>query len=82
MGKYSKLDTAAEQIKAEAMGAADEASSWLGDIGERFNDAIDEYGDAAKRWSETVSTQTKENPLLAVGIAFAAGIVIARILRR
>lgn len=57
-------------------------SSVLDDVHDNFNDMIDEYSESLKKWARVVSDQTRQTPLLALGAAFAAGIVISKLTRR
>lgn len=47
-----------------------------------LRDAGTRFADGAKKFSEAATEQIRENPLAAFGIAFAAGIVVSRWLRR
>lgn len=47
-----------------------------------LRDAGARFADGAKKFSETATEQIRENPIAAFGIAFAAGIVVSRLLRR
>jgi ElaB/YqjD/DUF883 family membrane-anchored ribosome-binding protein len=47
-----------------------------------LRDAGARFADGAKKFSEAAAEQVRENPLAAFGIAFAAGIVVSRWLRR
>ena len=49
---------------------------------EDLRDAGARFADGAKKFGEAAAEQVRENPLAAFGIAFAAGIVVSRWLRR
>lgn len=77
-GAEENRDTAAGELhnlraKLRANGAQLEDD--LRDAGARF-------ADGAKKFSEAATEQIRENPVVAFGIAFAAGIVVSRWLRR
>ena len=47
-----------------------------------LRDAGARFADGAKKFGEAAAEQVRENPLAAFGIAFAAGLVVSRWLRR
>ncbi len=47
-----------------------------------LRDAGTRFADGAKKFGEAATEQIRENPLAAFGIAFAAGVVVSRWLRR
>jgi ElaB/YqjD/DUF883 family membrane-anchored ribosome-binding protein len=67
----AKLASSAEALRAQA-----------NDLEDQLRDAGRRLLEGAKELGNTASTQTKLHPLAAVGIAFAAGVILARALRR
>lgn len=47
-----------------------------------LREAGDRFADGAKKFSAAATEQIREHPLAAFGVAFAAGVVISRWLRR
>ena len=73
-----KLDAAAEKIDA----AADDLNERIAEIQERLKADGERLLASARELGEVVSKQTRLHPLTACGIAFVAGIAVARLLRR
>lgn len=89
MSATAKINQAADAVKdgtdeiaatlkrgARQINAADDS------IGDRIRDVADELSEDVGRWADIVSSKTKENPLLALGIAVAAGVFLAKLSRR
>ena len=49
---------------------------------EELNAAGERFGDGAKRLSSVASDQIRAHPLVAIGIAVAAGVLLSRLSRR
>jgi ElaB/YqjD/DUF883 family membrane-anchored ribosome-binding protein len=73
-----KLDAAAEKIDA----AADNLNERIGEIQERLKADGERLLATAREFGDVISKQTRQHPLTACGIAFVAGIAVARLLRR
>jgi ElaB/YqjD/DUF883 family membrane-anchored ribosome-binding protein len=73
-----KLDAATEKIDA----AADNLNERLGEIQERLKADGERLLASARELGEVISKQTRQHPLTACGVAFVAGIAVARLLRR
>jgi ElaB/YqjD/DUF883 family membrane-anchored ribosome-binding protein len=73
-----KLDAAAEKIDA----AADDLNERISEIQERLKVDGERLLASARELGEVISKQTRQHPLTACGIAFVAGIAVARLLRR
>ena len=52
------------------------------ELGDELADARDRIGEGAKKFGDAAAEQIREHPLAAFGIAFAAGVLLTRILRR
>jgi ElaB/YqjD/DUF883 family membrane-anchored ribosome-binding protein len=78
----AKINSTAEASQSAADDAVDASERFVDGIRDRIDDVIDTYADTINAWSRTLTEQTKANPLLAVGVAFAAGAVISKLLRR
>ncbi len=73
-----KLDAAAEKIYA----AADDLNERISEIQERLKADGERLFASAREFGEVISKQTRLHPLTACGVAFVAGIAVARLLRR
>ncbi len=73
-----KLDAAAEKIDA----AADDLNARIEEIQERLKADGERLLASAREWGDVISKQTRQHPLTACGVAFVAGIAVARLLRR
>ncbi len=75
---HSDIDTAAEKI-------VDHVES-LRDRGKELEEQLRETGrrflNNAKEWSDTATKQARLHPLAAIGLAFVAGALVVRVLRR
>jgi ElaB/YqjD/DUF883 family membrane-anchored ribosome-binding protein len=49
---------------------------------DELRDAGERFAQGAKKFSEAAAEQVREHPMAAFGIAFAAGVVVSRWLRR
>ncbi len=87
------LDEGRERIAEDAEAIGDASENDLHTLreklranGARLEDDLRDAGtrlaDGAKKFSEAATEQIRDNPLAAFGVAFAAGIVISRLLRR
>lgn len=63
------------RLRAKLRANGEQLEDELRDAGERF-------ADGAKKLGEAAVEQVREHPLAAFGVAFAAGVVVARWLRR
>jgi ElaB/YqjD/DUF883 family membrane-anchored ribosome-binding protein len=82
---HARVDRAAEKIDAatdKMDAAADDLNERIGEISERLKADGERLLESARELGEMISKQTKQNPLTACGIAFVAGIAVARLLRR
>jgi ElaB/YqjD/DUF883 family membrane-anchored ribosome-binding protein len=66
-GEFSKLGA-----KLRANGAR---------LEDELQDARDRLGEGARKFGDAAAEQIREHPLAAFGIAFAAGVLISRMLR-
>ena len=73
-----KLDAAAEKIDA----VADDLNERISDIQERLKADGERLLASAREFGDVISKQTRLHPLAACGVAFVAGIAVARLLRR
>ena len=73
-----KLDAAAEKIDA----AADDLNARIDEIQERLKADGERLLASAREFGDIISKQTRQHPLTACGVAFIAGIAVARLLRR
>lgn len=73
-----KLDAAAEKIDA----VADDLNDRLSEIQERLKADGERLFASAREFGDVISKQTRLHPLTACGVAFVAGIAVARLLRR
>jgi ElaB/YqjD/DUF883 family membrane-anchored ribosome-binding protein len=89
MSATAKINLAADAVKDET----DEIAATLkrgarqingadDTVSDRIREVADELSDDVSRWAGIVSSKTKENPLLAIGIAVAAGVFLAKLSRR
>lgn len=87
------LDETRERVGNDAHSIKDSASEEMQSLreklranGEQLEDELRDAGariaDGAKTFSDAATDQIRENPLIAFGVAFAAGLVISRLLRR
>ena len=74
----SKLDEAARTASRFSDKLRDNGAA----LQEELSAAGERFGDGAKRLSAVTSEQIRAHPLAAIGIAVAAGYVVARLLRR
>jgi ElaB/YqjD/DUF883 family membrane-anchored ribosome-binding protein len=75
---HNGVDAANEKIKEAAAEIEDHAS----DLESQLRDSGERLLESARKIGDVISRQTKEHPLAACGIAFVAGIAVARMLRR
>ncbi len=73
-----KLDAAAEKIDE----AADDLNARISEIQERLKADGERLLASAREFGDVISKQTRLHPLTACGVAFVAGIAVARLLRR
>ena len=73
-----KLDAAAEKIDA----AAEDLNERISEIQERLKADGERLLASARELGDVISKQTRLHPLTACGVAFVAGIAVARLLRR
>jgi ElaB/YqjD/DUF883 family membrane-anchored ribosome-binding protein len=73
-----KLDAAAEKIDA----AADDLNARINEIQDRLKADGERLFASAREFGDIISKQTRQHPLTACGVAFVAGIAVARLLRR
>ena len=75
---HNGVDTVEKKIDA----SADAYSSHLASIETQLRDAGERILANAKEVSDAAGKQMRANPLAAFGVAFVAGIALARLLRR
>jgi ElaB/YqjD/DUF883 family membrane-anchored ribosome-binding protein len=75
---HNGVDTTEEQIDA----SVDAFSSRLAALEAQLRDSGERLLASAKEMSGIASTQMRTHPLAAFGVAFVAGIAVARLLRR
>ena len=73
-----KIDAATDKMDA----AADDLNDRIGEISERLKADGERLLASARELGEVISKQTRQHPLTACGIAFVAGIAVARLIRR
>lgn len=61
---------------------AEAAGERLADLEQQLRDAGDRLRDGARELASVASEQMRQRPLLAFGVAFLAGMTVARLLRR
>ena len=87
------LNEGRERIAENVDAIGDTAEGELHSLGEKLRangaqleddlrDAGTRFANGAKKFSEAATEQIRDNPLAAFGVAFAAGIVVSRLLRR
>ena len=82
---HASVDKAADKIEAAAEkvdAAADDLNARISEIQERLKADGERLFASAREFGEVISKQTRQNPLTACGVAFVAGIAVARLLRR
>jgi ElaB/YqjD/DUF883 family membrane-anchored ribosome-binding protein len=86
------IEEAGESIADVAKTSAKTAKNEFGKLGaklrangarleDELSDARDRIGEVARKFGDAAAEQIREHPLAAFGIAFAAGVVLSRILR-
>lgn len=85
----STVEELATRARHRVDAAADKVDENIDDVADRFADLeaqLRETGERllenAKSLSAEASRHTRQHPLAAIGIAFAAGIVVSKLLRR
>jgi ABC-type transporter Mla subunit MlaD len=73
-----KIDAAADKMDA----AADDLNDRIGEISERLKADGERLLASACELGDVLAKQTRQHPLTACGIAFVAGIAVARLIRR
>jgi ElaB/YqjD/DUF883 family membrane-anchored ribosome-binding protein len=68
-----------DRIAESAHGAIDRASQTASDVAERFGQRGEELWAMKDDYMETARDYVKENPLMALGIALAAGYLFGKI---
>ncbi|MGA8277821.1 MAG: hypothetical protein WB784_06465 [Rhodanobacteraceae bacterium] len=87
------IDNSAERLSANAREAANEAKGEFRKLGAKLRsntsnleddlcDAGQRFAEGTRKFSEAAAEQIREHPLAAFGVAFAAGMVITRWMRR
>lgn len=86
---HSTVDDLAERARNHVDATADRVDDTIDEYADRFADleaqlrsAGDRLVENAKVLSAEASRHTRSHPLAAIGIAFAAGIVVSKLLRR
>jgi len=84
-----RVDAAADKAADKIDEAADKVDESIDDVADRFADieeqlrlAGDRLIENARILSAEASKQTRLHPLTAIGVAFAAGFVVSKLLRR
>ena len=88
----NSIEDVGEEIAGAAKSGVDTAKSELGKLGaklrangarleDELHEARERIGEGAKKFGDAAAEQIREHPLAAFGIAFAAGVLISRILR-
>ncbi len=86
------VEDVGDQVAEAARGSADAARSEFSKLGaklransarleEELEEARDRIGAGARQFGDAAAEQIREHPLAAFGIAFAAGVLISRLLR-
>jgi ElaB/YqjD/DUF883 family membrane-anchored ribosome-binding protein len=70
---------AAEDVEEAAAAATDDT---LGEIEEQLRRTADSLKESAKSLGDLANLQIQQRPLAAIGVAFLAGLVAAKLLRR
>ena len=73
-----RVDATADKVDENIEDVADR----FADIEAQLRDAGDRLLESARVLSAEASKHTRQHPLTAIGIAFAAGIVVSKLLRR
>ena len=71
-----------DDIDTAVGAAADDLNTRIGEISERLKADGERLLESARELGEVISKQTRQHPLTACGIAFVAGIAVARLMRR
>jgi ElaB/YqjD/DUF883 family membrane-anchored ribosome-binding protein len=82
---HASVDRAADKIDAAAEkmdSAADDLNARISEISERLKADGERLLESARELGDMLSKQTRQHPLTACGIAFVAGIAVARLMRR
>lgn len=74
-------EAAANVGEDELHGLRDKLRANGAQLEDDLRDAGARFADGAKKFSEAATEQIRENPLAAFGVAFAAGLVVSRLLR-
>lgn len=78
----NRVDATADKVAESIDEKVDEVADRFADIEEQLRLAGDRLIENARLLSAEASKQTRQHPLTAIGIAFAAGIVVSKLLRR
>jgi ElaB/YqjD/DUF883 family membrane-anchored ribosome-binding protein len=81
-----------DQVAEAARGSADAARTEFSKLGaklrangarleEELEDARERIGEGARKFGDAAAEQIREHPLAAFGVAFAAGVLISRLMR-
>ena len=76
----AKAEIAALRQQVEQL-IAEHVTPVLNEAADRANNAAKKVGDCARDQTEAMSSQVRERPLLAVGIAVGIGYIIGRLTR-
>src|ERR1700759_5320962 len=82
---HASVDRAADKIDAatdKMDAAADDLNARINEISERLKADGERLLASAREFGDVISKQTRQHPLTACGVAFVAGIAIARLMRR
>jgi ElaB/YqjD/DUF883 family membrane-anchored ribosome-binding protein len=88
----NSIEDVGEEIAGAARSSAESAKSEFGKLGaklrangarleEELHDARERIGEGARQFGDAAAEQIRAHPLAAFGIAFAAGVLISRVLR-
>jgi ElaB/YqjD/DUF883 family membrane-anchored ribosome-binding protein len=68
-----------DRLGESAHAAIDRATQTVGHIAEQYGDKAEEYLQMKDQYIETARGYVKENPLMAIGLALAAGYLFGKI---
>lgn len=78
----SQISEGIDQVSNTASRFTERLRESGSDLQDELNAAGERFGDGAKRLGTVASEQIRTHPLVAVGIAVAAGVIVSRLMRR
>ena len=75
------IESAMNEAEARVEAVASDTGANLEDLEARLREAADRLTDTAKALGEIASRQVQAHPLAAFGVAFLAGVTVAKLMR-